>query len=196
MQKKILYLTIIFFFLSNLGLAQDIDLPFESIQIGANYNKNLNKNEFHKYWNSIDGIGVYFQTPFYYGFIKFGLNYANCKSITNEQPNFTNILAYADWGKKFSLPLNLGLSLFFRIGISQMDFEPCSIIVNKGFLTERELLVGTGINLSFNLNERLKLCAGLDYEKTFTYKRIELYFFQIGLGYEFESPGWLKDFLK
>ncbi|MBN2571223.1 MAG: hypothetical protein JXA68_03785 [Ignavibacteriales bacterium] len=196
MYKKILLCIAFYLLLANITYSQKEELPFENIQVGANYFNNFNKNEFHKYWNSTNGAGAYLKTPFYFGFIKIGLNYSDCQSKSNEQPDFVNLIAYLDWGKEFQLPLDICVSTFFKIGISQMDFERSALFVHEGFLLERELLIGTGFIISYDLIDRLQIFTGLDYQKTFTQKPMELSFLQIGLSYKFDSPEWLKDFLK
>ncbi|MBN1637860.1 MAG: hypothetical protein JW866_02760 [Ignavibacteriales bacterium] len=196
MYKNIFSYILIYFFCLNLNFAQE-KFPFENIKIGAGYLYNFNKNEFHKYWHSVEGLSGYLQTPFYLGYIRLGLNYSYCVSIDKPaQPDFNYLVAFLDWGEEFELPLNFKISPYGKFGMAQMDFISPEMFVHEGFLIERELLLGFGVELSHKLFDEWYIFSKIDYQKVYFYPSFELTYFQIGISHKFESPNWLMEFMK
>lgn len=174
--------------------AQNRNSAFETFSLGVNYQSNINRNDFHKYWLSDGGIEGYFSTPFYFGKTQFGITYMSFSAKSDDQPDFNSLLLYLQWGYKFGLPLNSSLALNASTGLFQMNFDDSDLYVDPGLLSERELTVGLNALLSYSIYNDWYLNLQLSYLNVFTYKKIQLINLGLGISKTFRSPQWLKDF--
>jgi hypothetical protein len=174
--------------------AQNSHSAFETLSLGVNYQSNINRNDFHKYWLSDGGIEGYFSTPFYFGNTQFGITYMSFSANSDDQPDFNSLLFYLQWGYKFSLPLNSSLALNASTGLFQMNFDDSDLYVDPGLLSERELSVGLKAILSYAIYNDWYLNLQLNYLNVFTYKKIQLINLGLGISKTFRSPQWIKDF--
>lgn len=187
-----LFILILFFPVSL--IAQNCSSAFETFSIGIHYQSNINSNDFHKYWRSDGGIEGYLSTPFYFGETQFGITYTSFSARSADQPDFSSLLFYLQWGYKFSLPLNLSVALNTSAGLFQMNFDDSDLTVDTGLLTERELAIGLIALLGYSLYTDLQLNLQLSYYNVFTKKNIQLVNLGFGVSKTFSSPQWLKDF--
>ena len=174
-----LYLFVLFLVSPILLTAQNSTSAFENFSLGINYQSNINRNEFHKYWLSDGGIEGYFSTPFYFGETQFGITYTSFSAKSVVQPDFTSLLFYLQWGYKLNLPLNFSLALNASAGLLQMNFDDFELEVDPGLLFERELTMGLNALLSYSICNDWYLNLQLNYLNVFTYKNIQL----INLGF-------------
>lgn len=174
--------------------AQNSNSAFETLSLGVNYQSNINRNDFHRYWLSDGGIEGYFSTPFYFGDTQFGITYMSFSAKSDAQPDFNSLLFYLQWGYKFDLPLNSSLALNASIGLFQMNFDDSDLYVDPGLLSERELTISLNATMSYSFLKDWYLNLHLNYLDVFTYKKIQLINLGLGISKTFSSPQWLKDF--
>jgi len=174
--------------------AQHSHSAFETLSLGINYQSNINRNDFHKYWLSDGGIEGYFSTPFYFGDTQFGMTYMSFSAKSDDQPDFNSLLFYLQWGYKLKLPLNFSLALNASTGLLQMNFDDSDLYVDPGLLSERELTIGLNATVSYPFFKDWYLNLQLNYLNVFTYKKIHLINLGLGISKKFPSPQWLKDF--
>jgi hypothetical protein len=175
-------------------IAQNNAPAFETFSLGINYQSNINRNDFHNYWLADAGIEGYFSTPFYFGQAQFGLIYTSYSAKSDEQPDFTSLLIYLQWGYEFNLPANLSLALYTSAGLYQMNFDDFNLEIDPGLLSERELSMGLNTAMRYSFYNDWKLNLQLSYIHVFTHKKIELINIGFGISKTFSSPQWFKDF--
>jgi hypothetical protein len=174
--------------------AQNGNSAFETFSLGINYQSNINRNDFHKYWLSDGGVEGYFAAPFYFGNTQFGITYTSFSAKSDLQPDFNSILLYLQWGYKINLPANFSFAFNASAGLFQMNFDDFDLDVDPGLLSERELALGVNAVLSYSFYNDWNLNFQLSLLQVFTHKKIELINFGFGISKTFSSPGWLKDF--
>ncbi len=187
-----LYAPLLFFPI--LLTAQNNTTPFENFSLGINYQSNINRNDFHNYWLSDGGIEGYFSTPFYFGQSQFGLTFTTFSAKSDEQPEFTSLLIYLQWGYEFNLPADFSLAFYISSGLYQMNFDDFDLEIDPGLLSERELSMGLNTTMRYSFFNDWKLNLQLSYLNVFTNKKIELINLSLGISKTFSSPQWLKDF--
>lgn len=176
--------------------AQENSPAFETFSIGINYQSNINRNDFHKYWLSDSGVEGYFSTPFYLGITQLGITYIPFSAKSDERPDYTTLLIYLQWGYKIELPLNFSVTPSLFTGIYQMNFDDFDSDIDPGLLSERELAAGINVQLSYSFFKGWNLNLQLSYLNVFTNKKIKLVNLGFGISKTFSSPKWLKDFFK
>ena len=167
---------------------------FETFSLGINYQSNISRNEFNKYWLSDGGLEGFFSTPFYFGEAQFGLVYTSFSAKSDEQPDFQSFLFYLQWGYKFNLLTNFSFALNVSAGLFQMSFSDFDTDVDPGLLSERELALGVSTIFSYTFFSNWNLNLQVNYLHVFTNKKIEFMNLGIGVSKTFSSPQWLKDF--
>ena len=188
------HLCVLFLFVPNFISAQNNTSAFETFSLGINYQSNINRNDFHNYWLADGGIEGYFSTPFYFGQTQFVLIYTSYSAKSDEQPDFTSLLIYLQWGYEFNLPANLSLAFYTSAGLYQMNFDDFDLEVDPGLLSERELSMGLNTTMRYTFYNDGKVNFQLSYLHVFTHKKIELINLGFGISRTFSSPKWLKDF--
>ncbi len=189
-----LYVLILLLFFTSILKAQNNTSAFETFTLGINYQSNINRNDFHNYWLSDGGIEGYFLTPFYFGEVQLGISYMPFSAKSVEQPDFTSLLLYLQWGYEFNLPVNFAISFNSSVGLFQMNFDDFENELSPGLLSERELATGLNTTLSYSFYNEWNLSFQLNYLRVFTHKKINLINLGFGLTKKFSSPQWLKDF--
>jgi hypothetical protein len=185
----------LFLFFPFILAAQTNTPAFENFSLGINYQSNINRNDFHNYWLSDGGVEANFSTPFYFGETQLGIIYVPFSAKSDEQPDYTTLLIYLQWGYKIDLPLNFSVTPSLFTGIYQMNFDDFDLEIDPGLLSERELAAGINALLSYSFLNDWNFTLQLSYLNVFTYKRIQLFNLGLGISKTFSSPQWLKDFL-
>ncbi|MEX2600312.1 MAG: hypothetical protein WD355_01610 [Balneolaceae bacterium] len=167
--------------------------PFETSTLGAGFSTHLTDSELTEYWSRGTGFAVWWRTPFYLGELE--LHAARLPYISKEpevQPGLTNIQTSMTWG----IPVRIGsrITLFGGILIGNSFFYQ----TGKGPFEypESEFSAGFSGRLTLRLTDRTTLQARLQQTRIYTYHRIDDRRLTVGLEYRFDTPGWLKSFLR
>lgn len=194
MINKIILL-IILFTIPQLSFAQkDSAAAFNSIDLFAGLNININEGDLSEYWNPGKGISVNITTPFYAGTIGIGVDALFFNSKSNNQPDYKSFFINLSWmqGIKIYDPAELRLGVKF--GSYNMLFAENN---QSEFETnESELAIAAAGTLQIRLYKKLYLNICPELLTVFTNKRMKLFNISTGLSYSFDSPLWIKRILE
>ena len=186
------FLTLLF---SNSQLfAEDSDPAFKSVTFRFNLLTNTNRNILHHYWEPLIGAEAEVEMPFYSGNMRAGLQLFQFNGRSENYPDYLVSFLYIGWGVEIPLFSHLDWFNGIRLGSYQMRFDDTDI--NPTQRVESEL--GAGIDSGFNLKISSRWCGhvGVGYIVVFTYKKLELLNFSLGISYMFDAPVWLTELLK
>lgn len=195
MNKSFLLITIIFASLNSELKPQVQDTnAFSNVKFSINFIKNKSTDALNRYWDGPKGLEGEIQMPFYLGNIQGGARYIPYKEKAINFHNFSSYFIYLGWGYEFKLPYDCSFYAGIKVGGYRMSVHDDSLSDELKF--ENELAAGLRTYLAFNIYADCSLNLGADYTKVYIYKKIELFVLSAGISYSFQSPEWLKDFLK
>ena len=169
---------------------QSSPTAFDSLTLAINAVANVNRNDFHDYWDPRVGLEIQATSPFYLGTAELGVHYAGFDAKRPEQPDFTSLLIYLGWGYEWPLVSWLGWRNGVRAGSLIMVFD-----LPKSHIYEQELGVALSSQLRCRLAGRWTLELAARYRIVFTRKRLKHAFLAAGIGHSFGTPQWLRDLL-
>ena len=193
----ILYFFLILFiieFFSATGSPLFSEEPFQTITFRLNLLTNTNRSTFHQYWDPRYGMEVIGEMPFYLGSVEGGLHLFSFNGKSADYPEFMSIYIFAGWGINISFGPDLRWYNGLRIGTYQMSFDDSEIHPTQ--VLESELGTGLSTRIDIGIYRRLNFHLGADYIVIFTHKKLEFAIVKTGISYTFDSPGWLKEFMK
>lgn len=171
--------------------AQDTDEAFSNIRFGFNVTSNVSQNTFNEYWDAQYAPELFLTMPFYWGEVEVNAGFFRYDG-RGEEMNFNSILGWLGWGKSVQVTNNLNLFAGFLIGNNYISFE------DDGFLKkgESELTAGLYSRASYEVGKQWQVHFSASRTRIFTYHRIDMTHVSLGLSRRFDSPDWLKTFLK
>jgi hypothetical protein len=187
---------ILLFFIATSLEAKSKDTAFHTFNMGSNWVINTNRNTFHQYWQPHSGIEIYVKSPFYYGNTQIGLQYVPFSGKLIQQTSFNSLYLYINWEKEWNPYRSFYCSLGGRLGFYQMYFERDFQNIHSELTHEQEFAAGLCSSLSYSLPVKWRITVTGMVLKIYTYKRIHLTIFSMGLCKEFNTPQWLQEFLK
>lgn len=168
--------------------------PFERVDIGLYGTANVNRNEFHSYWDAGPAGTLDFVTPFYVGraslLVRVGTNDAIEGAATS---GFTSVYAALGWRVGKPVVERLRADVGMHVGITEWIFssEEASPV-----RYELEMGVEASVRAAYEFASRWHAVVEGSYQFTFTYERIELGYVSIGLARSFGAPGWIRSVLE
>lgn len=178
-------------------IAQQSENTFKTFEIGFTSSVDVSRNLFHNYWEQNLGLGIQFQTPFYFGHIEalgeiFSYRGIGEGTIDGRAPDFLNIFLAAGWGKKFQITPSLKLYGGFFAGNSLLNFEQHPIYGKA----ENEITAGLNLNIGYHFSDTWLIRVGARQTRMYTFHRINLTHLTFGVSRKLESPEWLQNFFK
>ena len=173
--------------------SQDETKAFKTISVSAGYLQNINENMFHGYWKSANGFELSAETEFYFGKIESGIQIFSVKARKIEQPDFMAVNMYIGWGLEQKLSSKLSLNTNFTVGNYYMNFDDNNI--DETLKSESEFSLGLKTGVKYNVGNSLFINLSGRYQIIYTFHRIELSYFSVGIGKSFTTPKWLREFL-
>ena len=189
-----LILILIVFPEGQLLLAAEDPKPFSIFAIRISGAVNSNQNTFHEYWEPGFGAELLLEMPFYLGDIQAGIHIYPYSGRSSYQPDFLSLYIFVGWG--LGLRLSPGIQWYngLQLGSYQMAFDDSDIDESQAL--ESELGVGLNTRFDVNLMNSWSFQAGAVYLHVYTKKPLELIMLTAGVSYTFDTPEWLKEFLK
>jgi len=188
-------ISIILIFLSLVNVADSaIAGPYDKSALNISYLHNTNRDLYHRYWKPAHGTDISFKSNFHFGNLEFGAGYARHEGLESETVEFSSFFIYTGWN--YGLPVTDRFSLTggARVGSFIMRFDDdLTSIEGK---TEMELGLEFMIGSEIAISDRIGLNHSFRHRIVYTRNKIELTYLAIGLTYNFDSPAWLKGFLK
>jgi len=189
----IFFLLFLLIDLSNLS-AQD--RSFDEISIGLNFSNNFNKETLYDYWDPGNSYEAYLRTPIQFGNVQAGLSYMPFKSKNTEQPDFNGTFIYLQWDKDIFTVNDFEVNAGIKFGIFRMVFDKTELYYGEDEIQEHEIFTGLAASVNYKIMQNVGLSFSANYNSILTHKKINLFFVGAGFYYTFDSPLWLKDFLK
>jgi hypothetical protein len=172
--------------------AQEPVRPFDRLDIGLYGAANVNRNDFHSYWDAGHAGALDVTTPFYVGraslLVRVGVNDAVAATS-----GFTSVFAALGWRAGRAIIPRLRADMGLHLGLTEWIFS------NEGESSVRyelELSAEAGVRASYEFVRRWHAVAEASYQLTFTYERIELAYVSVGLARSFHAPGWIGSVLR
>jgi len=175
-------------------LAEDSATAFKSLSFRLNLLTNTNRNILHHYWEPVIGGEAEVEMPFYAGNMRAGLQLFQFNGRSETYPDYLVSFLYIGWGVEISLFSQLDWYNGIRLGSYQMRFDDTDINPTQRIESELGFGVDTGLNLKISSGWRSHI--GVGYIVVFTYKKIELLNFSVGISYTLAAPAWLTELLK
>ena len=170
--------------------AQQLRSAFDTLTIAVNAVENVNRNEFHDYWEPRLGLELQATTPFYLGTAEAGLHYAGFDGKQPEQPDFATLVVYLGWGYEWPIARQFGWYNGLRAGTFIMVFD-----LPDERSKEQELGLALNSQLRYRFAGAWSLALAARYRIVFTHERLRYAFVAAGISRSFGMPRWLSDFL-
>lgn len=190
----IIVLLILFFISAIDSTAQNNDL--ERFDAGINVSLNSNKTVLHNYWKPGNVYGAYFKFHLSFALVQTGVSFVPFDSKNTIQPNFDGTFLYAQLEKVIFTIDNFTINAGVRFGFFRMVFESTSLYHTEDEMQEHEIFAGLVSSVNYKFTENLGINLDVNYSSILTRKKINLIFIGTGIYYSFNTPQWLKDFLK
>lgn len=182
-------------FIISILLCRDVSgEAFNRSSLHLSYNLNTNRELYHQYWKPANGIEMTFRTDYYLGRLEVGYCYTKHHNLYPAQPPFASHYPFVGWINRLEIYKRLNLYAGPRIGSFFMTFDDDH--TNAEEITELELALEMVAGVEIDIYDNFAAALALKQRIIFTREKIRLTFISIGLVYEFETPGWLKGFLR
>ncbi len=168
--------------------------PFERVDIGAYGASNVNRNEFHSYWDMGYAGAVDAVTPFYLGRASLLIRVGAGDAIPGAASSgFTSIFGALGLRVGRDIVPRLRTDVGVHIGLTEWIFSGES---SAPVRYELELGSEGSLRADYEFASRWHAIAEASYQITFTHERIELAYVSVGLARSFGTPGWMRGILK
>ena len=166
--------------------------PFQTLHFCVQIVEPAQAKSLNGYWDPERGFEAMISTPFYWGEIYVGGQIKSYSGTDPSYPNFESLYPFLGWGVSFPLPFQVRLHPRFNIGINRMEFDTLT-----GYQrTESEVGLTLLIEFSRRFTPSLTLRSSIRRETIFTYERIHLLQYTVGLGYTIQTPRVIKKLLE
>ena len=166
--------------------------PFRTLQFGVQIVEPTQANSLHGYWDPERGLEAMITTPFYWGDILAGVQIMSFSAADSSYPNFESIYPFLGWEVSLLLPFQLRLHTGLNLGINRMEFDNLTEFERTESEVGLTLLIGFSRLFAPNLTVR----SSIRRESIFTYERIHLLQYTVGLGYTIQTPQGIKKLLE
>ena len=166
--------------------------PFDSLCISVQLIQNVNRNIFHDFYESKNGLNTSITTPFYWGDIHASIQILQYSGKEQSYLDFTGIHPNLKWGKQLYIADRL--KWFNGGGIGWYIFYLTDKVVSGQI--ESELSTGFLSRLQYSINNNINLNIEINIDRIFTYKPIDLVHISMGVSYLFKTPDRMRLFLE
>jgi hypothetical protein len=179
--------------LVSLGTTPSAAQRFETLEVRASATQNVNRNFLHTRWQRGFGLDGSVTTPFYLGYLEGGGSFHRYRVAEPVRvPGFDALHLFAGWGLRGDVG-RLRVEGGLRLGNYRMTFDESTF---AGVRTESELVLSGRARMAVQVAGPLSLYVAGDYLKVYTFLRLKLWYASAGLSYRFQTPGWMKTFLR
>lgn len=176
---------------------------FEEIRVVFNYQQNTNQNDFHDYWSGKDAFGIDLETPFYAGDFFISGRYANFSNLSEEVPAFQNYQFNVGWGLRREIfpQMEVGASvggifaMYDYDGITEEQWRWAYGHLGTTSSENETGFIFSG-DLSYDFFEHWGVRLSANRTIVYTNKKIKLNYVGVGIYRVFQTPNWLREFLK
>lgn len=172
--------------------APPVKTPFHSLDIGLQIATNTNREELHDYWKSYPAFGGLVETPFHIGIARAGILIHPFSAASAKAYDYTDSFVYLGLGIPFIQARHVSWQNAVNLGIHFMLFTNPESQNND----ESEMGVGFVSQLKYRFSSHWSITLAYNYNRIYTWKRINLAYFSGSLSYKITTPGWLRNFLE
>ncbi len=169
--------------------------PFDRLDVGIYGAANVNRNQFHTYWDAGPAGTIDFVTPFYAGRASLMLRVGHNDPVPDEATSgFMSVFVALGWrAGRYLLVRDLRGDVGLHVGVTNWNF---SEETESSVRNELELGTEGSVRADYEFATRWHAIVEASYQFTFTYERIELAYVSIGLARTFGAPGWMRGVLQ
>ena len=165
---------------------------FQSLDVGAYGAANVNRNQFHDYWDDGTAGALDFVTPFYVGRASL-LVRVSVNDAVDATSGFTSVFAALGWRVGTSLRHDLRLDSGLHAGFVDWIFSDEGQSAVK---YELEFATEASLRADYEFASRWHAIVEGSYQLAFTHERIKLAYVSVGLARTFAAPGWIRKVLE
>ena len=162
---------------------------YDSLEVGARYTLNADKNDFHEFWDPCHGPDIFFATAYHTGRLWLGARYLFVSGTAPTYPDYQSTFIYAGWSYPLCFARRLGVEPGAVLGIDSFFFEDEQ---NTGLENETETAGELFVRASCGLRAGWRLNVTVSSHHVFTSRRINLLYVSAGLSRFFSTPGWIR----
>ncbi len=190
------FVFLLLFLLISFSKSSAQDRSFDDISIGLTFSNNFNEETLHDFWKPGNSYEAYLRTPISFGNIQAGISFLSFKSKNTEQPDFDGTFFYLQWDKEIFTVSDFEFNAGIKFGMFRMVFDKTELYYGEDEIQEHEIFAGLAASANYKLTQSAGLSLSASYNSILTHKKINLFFVGAGFYYTFDTPLWLKDFLK
>ncbi|MCH7939654.1 MAG: hypothetical protein IID13_07905 [Candidatus Marinimicrobia bacterium] len=167
-------------------------VPFSRMELILELGAITNRSGLLSFWQAEAVPTFIVDLPFYRGQVQAGWQMTTFRKVEDQVPNFNAHFIFTGWGMSRPLPGGLSISGGIQIGSVLMIFQGVSSYARH----ESEL--GTALYAALSYRPRQDWTARIRWLRQRIHTRIPIYltYVSVGLGYNFKTPKWLRDFLQ
>ena len=166
--------------------------PFSTLDVGLYAALNVNRNDFHDYWDDGTAGAIDFVTPFYAGRASLLIRIAAHDEV-DASSGFTSVFAALGWRVGRQLHRNFRADVGLHAGLVNWIFDEES---ESSVKYELEFASEAGLRADIEFAERWHAIVEGSYQITFTHERIELAYVSFGFAHTFGAPHWIRSVLQ
>jgi hypothetical protein len=186
--------TLAFVVASFVGRADSAARPFERLTLGLGAVSNVDRNQFHAYWDAARGVAVDASTPLYIGHATLLVRVAASDAAAGASvPDFTSVFVALGGRVGRSIMGALRADLGLSVGATEWIFSGDG---EAALGNELELGTELGARVAYRFAMNWSAVVTGSYQITYTYEPIELVFVSIGVARTFGAPRWIRGVLE
>lgn len=166
--------------------------PFATLDVGVYGALNVNRNDFHDYWDDGSAGAIDFVTPFYAGRASLLVRVAAHDPV-NATTGFTSVFGALGWRVGKALHPHVRADVGLHAGLMNWIFDEES---ESSIRYELEFASEIGVRADVEFAERWHAIVEGSYQLTFTHERIELAYVAFGVAHTFGAPKWIRSALQ
>lgn len=166
--------------------------PFNTVDVGLYGALNVNRNDFHDYWDDGTAGTIDFVTPFYAGRASLLVRVAAHDAVDTSS-GFTSVFPALGWRVGRQLHRQFRADIGLHAGLVNWIFDEES---KSSVKYELEFASEVGLRADFEFAERWHAIVEGSYQITFTHERIQLAYVSFGFAHTFGAPHWIRSVLQ
>lgn len=170
------------------------DRAFSRTRLSLSVTANRAAGTFRDFWHPKSGVRLEAEMPFYLGNTYFGVHMFRNSRRQSTTPGFWSSFFYLGWSGEWRFHESVSVSAGGHAGMFLMDFSEHPF----GDLrkSESELGIGSSTTLRFWPDAAVSFDVTAEYRIIYTNRQIKYANLGVGVSRSFDTPRWLRGFLR